>query len=374
MINIPTDIKDFVKLKPWWRTPVPTDIVLSEDGIADLFTKLSSEGKKEPFFIIDSALEKQGSFDRIFAKAGKFIFNASESEPRTCDVDSLVTHIKKRPEKPDVLVGIGGGATMDLAKATGICLANPKRAQDYQGYGLDMKKGTDIWVVPALNGTGAEITPIAVLRGPEKKLGINNPYTESSVAIIDPQLSAGAKKFNRFFTMMDCYYHHYEITKSHTSSKEAMLDAEDGLRLSKAVLSNDLTEYCVERAIKSAMASILGGSSTIGGRVGIPHAISYGLSNSAPHLPHSVAVTISMLALEDIYPDGYADTINFLDINGMNLPKASDYGIGDKDLEKMLKTALGMDKLWQSAFGMEEWQNRTTPEFITDIYKKIINA
>jgi len=374
MINIPADIKDFTKLKPWWRTPVPTDIVLSGNGVADLFVKLSSEGKTEPFFIIDAALEKQEPFGMIFSRAEKFIFNASESEPRTCDVDSLVAYIKKRPQKPDVIVGIGGGATMDLAKATGICLANPKSAQEYQGYGLDMIKGTDIWVVPALNGTGAEITPIAVLRGPEKKLGINNPYTESSVAIIDPQLSAGAKKFNRFFTMMDCYYHHYEITKSRTSSKEAMLDAEDGVWLSKAVLSSDLSEYSVERAIKSAMASILGGSSTIGGRVGIPHAISYGLSNSAPYLPHSVAVTISMLALEEIYPDGYADTVRFLEISEMKHPKASDYGIGEKDIEKMIKTALGMEKLWQSAFGMEEWENRATPKFITDIYKKIINA
>ena len=44
-----------------------------------------------------------------------------------------------------------------------------------QGWGLDIVQGVDVWIVPTLSGTGAELTPIAVLRGPEKKLGINTP-------------------------------------------------------------------------------------------------------------------------------------------------------------------------------------------------------
>ncbi|MPN20319.1 3-deoxy-alpha-D-manno-octulosonate 8-oxidase [bioreactor metagenome] len=118
------------------------------------------------------------------------------------------------------------------------------------------------------------------------------------------------------------------------------------------------------------MASVLGGSSSIGGRVGAAHALSYGLSNSSPTLPHSVAVTISMLALEDIYPDGYADTLKFLESNEMLVPRASDYGIGEKDIEKMTKTALGMEKLWQSCFGVN-WREKATPDFVRSAYIKI---
>ena len=351
---------------------MPTDVVLSGDGVRELFAKLAAEGRSRPFFVVDGALAEQPEFADIFAQSEEFVFNASESEPRTGDVDALVARIRGLADAPDVIIGVGGGATMDLAKATGICLANPKHAQDYQGYGLDMKKGLDIWVVPALNGTGAEITPIAVLRGPERKLGINNAFTESSVAIIDPRLSRGAKKFNRFFTMMDCYFHHYEITMSRTSSPEAVLDAADGLALSREVLSCDLTEFSEERAIKSAMASILGGSSTIGGRVGAPHAISYGLSNCAPHLPHSVAVTISALALDEACHDGRADALRFLEANRMERPRAADYGVTAADVPKMAATALGMEKLWQSCFGVDEWRAVATPEFITAIYEKIV--
>ena len=372
MIKAPATLTEYTKLKPFWETPVTSHVALSADGIGDLFKKLAETGKKRPFFVIDEALREQPAFKRIFEQKDKFEFNASETEPRTGDVDSLRQYLKDRGELPDVIIGIGGGATMDLTKATSICMANPLRAQDYQGYGLAMNKGLDIWVLPALNGTGAEVTPIAVLRGPEKKLGINNPYTESDVAIVDPQLAAGAPKFNRFFTMMDCFFHHYEITKSLTSSKESLDDARHGLDLSREVLSHDLAEFDLARGIKSAMASILGGTSSVGGRVGAPHAISYGLSNCAPHLPHSVAVTISMLALENMYPEGYADTVRFLEINKMPHPKASDYGIGAKDMAKLVKTAMGMDKIWQSCFGLDDWQKKATPEFMEAIYQRIV--
>lgn len=370
---VPTDVKSFVNLSPWWRTEVPTEVILSSDGIFDLLGMLEARGKV-PFFVIDSALLSQPAFAKVFEQKNKFLFDATFSEPRTSDVDALVAYIKALDCEPDVIVGIGGGAAMDLSKATGICMGNPLRAQDYQGYSLHMNKGRDIWTVPALNGTGAEITPIAVLRGPEKKLGINDSYTESAVTIVDPQLSAGAPKFNRFYTMMDCYYHHYEITKSKTSSAEAIADAHDGLSLSREVLSNDLSNYKIENAIKSAMASVLGGSSTIGGRVGIPHAVSYGLSNAAPKLPHSVAVTLSMLALEEIYPDGYADTLKFLKASNMEFPKASSYGITADDIPMMTKTAQGMEKLWQSCYGLDSWKDKATAEFIEEIYTRIVNA
>ena len=372
MNKIPTDLTGYITLEPWWRTEVPTRIVPSADGVEDLLEMLGEEAEN-PFFVLDSILEEQPAFAPLFEQKRKFLFNASESEPRTGDVDRLVALLKSLGEVPDILVGVGGGGTMDLTKATGICLANPRPAQEYQGYGLDMNKGADVWVLPTLNGTGAEITPIAVLRGPEKKLGINNPYTEPVVAVIDPQLSVGAKKFNRFFTMMDCYFHHYEIMQSKTSQREAVLDAEDGLSLAREVLQHDLESYRLEDAIKSAMASVLGGSSTIGGRVGAAHAISYGLSNSGPKLPHSVAVTLSMLALEDLYPDGYADTMHFLRVNGMAEPKAGEYGIGEGEVEKMTRVALGMEKLWQSCFG-EEWKERATPEYIRNIYEKIVGV
>jgi 3-deoxy-alpha-D-manno-octulosonate 8-oxidase len=366
-------MKDFVNAAPWWRTDIFTEIVTSGDGVGD-FLKLLHERASSPFFIVDGILEPQTPFRGIFEQNDKFVFDASESEPRTGDVDRVVSLIKSMSYAPDAIAGVGGGAAMDLAKAVSICLSNPLPSEKYQGYGLDMARGADIWVLPTLSGTGAEVTPIAVLRGPERKLGINNKFVAPVVAVIDPALSAGAKKFNRFFSMMDCFFHHYEITKSKTSAEYAVLDAHDGARMAREVLSCDMAEFDIDRAAKSAAASVLGGSSSIGGRVGVSHAISYGLSNSSPRLPHSVAVTISMLACRDIYSDGgWDDTVKFLEINGMSRPTAREYGINGSHVERMTKTAMGMEKLWLSHFG-ENWRDTVDESFVTDIYKRIISA
>ncbi|MDR1396227.1 MAG: iron-containing alcohol dehydrogenase [Desulfarculales bacterium] len=364
-------LQEFANTERFWRTEILTQPVFSGQGISRLLA-LIKERKQKPFLILDSALANQPDFAPLWAFTARYSFDASASEPKTGDVDYLVAHIKEQNLNPDVIVGVGGGGTMDLAKAVGICLANPLPAAGYQGWSLPMTKGADIWVLPTLSGTGAELTPIAVLRGPEKKLGINNAFTAPSLAVIDPSLSKGAKKFNRFYSMMDCYYHHFEITCSKTSAADAIADARDGLQLAREVLGHDLSDFDLELAIKSARASLLGGSSTIGGRVGASHAISYGLSNSSPSLPHSVAVTIAMLGLAQIYgPTGYEETLQFLAANRVPAPRARNYGITESHIPAMVKTALAMDKLWLSHFG-GAWEQTVTPAMLEDIYRGIV--
>jgi 3-deoxy-alpha-D-manno-octulosonate 8-oxidase len=371
-MKIPADMDSFINAAPWWSTEFETEVVCTKEGVDDLLERARRESR-HPFYVLDSSLRGQKAFSVLFEGSPVMIFDATSSEPKTEDVDFLTGMIRSDPEGSDLIVAAGGGSVMDLAKAAALCTANPGPSSRYQGYGMEMKRGLETWVLPTLSGTGAEITPIAVLRGPEKKLGINNRFAAPSVAFIDPQLSSGAKKFNRFYTLMDCYYHHYEITKSRTCSAEALADASQGVILAKEALSRRLEGYETETAIMAAMASVLGGSSSIGGRVGAAHALSYGLSNSSLTLPHSVAVTISMLALEEIYPDGYAETLRFLELNGMEIPKASDYGIREKDIPKMTKTALGMEKLWESCFGTG-LNKEVLSGSIADKYRKISEA
>ncbi len=370
---LPESAAELMSQPRWWRVDVPTEIVISDRGLDTVFDLIAARGVK-PFFVVDASLRDQPDFARVFEQKDVFAFNASYSEVRTGDVDSLVALLRSRRMDDVTLIGIGGGSTMDLAKAAGICFANPLRAQDYQGYGMEMARGLDVWTVPALNGTGAELTPIAVMRGPEKKLGINNPFAAAGLTVIDPHLSKGAPAFNRFYTMMDCYFHHYEISRSRTSSKDAIADSLDGLELSRYVLSHDLEKWDEGLAAAAAMASLLGGTSSTGGRVGAAHAISYGLSNSAPFLPHSVAVTLAMLALKDVYPDGHAETLRFLELNGRPLPSARAYGIRPRDISAMTRTALGMEKLWQSCFGPDRWKKLAAPGWIASIYETIVNG
>ncbi len=101
-------LKDFINSQKWWRTDVRSEIVLSDNGVADLFGLLNDR-KARPFFIVDNALAGQEKFKR-FLKADSemlFLFDASASEPRTVDVDALVKDIREKTLNPDVIVGVG---------------------------------------------------------------------------------------------------------------------------------------------------------------------------------------------------------------------------------------------------------------------------
>ena len=79
MMNAPKTIEEFINLKPWWKTPVSTRVVLSGDGVADILRMLEDEGRR-PFFVADQARSRDSrSSPRIFEEKNLFAFDATFS-------------------------------------------------------------------------------------------------------------------------------------------------------------------------------------------------------------------------------------------------------------------------------------------------------
>ena len=98
-----------------------------------------------------------------------------------------------RGSQPDVIVGMGGGSCLDLAKAVAVLLTHGGIPGDY--YGELRVPGPVIPVValPTTAGTGSEVTPVAVLTDPERvsKVGISSPHLIPHTAVCDPELTLG---------------------------------------------------------------------------------------------------------------------------------------------------------------------------------------
>jgi len=94
---------------------------------------------------------------------------------------------------PDVVVGVGGGSSIDLAKLTSLLLTYPGPIDSY--YGEDRIPGPvrPILAIPTTAGTGSEVTPVAVLSDPERRLkvGISSGYLIPRGAICDPEMTYG---------------------------------------------------------------------------------------------------------------------------------------------------------------------------------------
>ena len=93
--------------------------------------------------------------------------------------------------KPDVVLGIGGGSCMDMAKCVAVLLQHGGTLRDYYGENKIPGPVAPVIAVPTTSGTGSEVTPVAVIADTERgtKVGISSPYLIPRVAVCDPELT-----------------------------------------------------------------------------------------------------------------------------------------------------------------------------------------
>lgn len=98
---------------------------------------------------------------------------------------------RHRDFAPDLLMGLGGGSCMDLAKLVALVLTHPGSIHDYYGELKIPSPVLPVIAIPTTSGTGSEVTPVAVLADParEMKVGISSPYLIPHIAICDPELT-----------------------------------------------------------------------------------------------------------------------------------------------------------------------------------------
>ena len=122
-----------------------------------------------PPLIADQALAGQEAFQRLEKVLSDAcpeleVLGLTAVEPQTGYVDQQLARL--RDFLPEVVVGVGGGSIIDLAKAVAVLLYNPGPAADYQGPGLIKVPGAKKIMIPTTAGTGSEVTPGAVRAQP----------------------------------------------------------------------------------------------------------------------------------------------------------------------------------------------------------------
>lgn len=318
-------------------------------------------------FVIDDVFTDAPLEARIPLEGKDLLLRVNvDDEPKTQYIDDLVEKIRAYHSiTPDGIIGIGGGSTMDIAKAVSLMLNNPGSSADYQGWDLINNPAVYHVAIPTLSGTGAEISRTAILTGPEKKLGINSDYTLFDQIILDPELLAGVPKDQWFYTGMDCYIHDVESLQGTFINEFSKAYGEKSLELCREVF---LTEH-EERDDKLMMASYFGGMSIAYSQVGACHALSYGLSYVLG-IHHGIGCCIAFDYLEDIYPAGVAEFRRMMQKHGISLPRSITAEMDEASLEKMVTTALGLVPLWENCLG-PDWQNIMTRERTLEIYKRM---
>lgn len=353
--------------------PMVPKVVFGEGSFEQLPAILTEKRKPNaPFiFLIDDVFEENTEFlESVTLRFNDMLlFVSAEEEPKTSQVDALVSKIKSEFKKtPSGIIGIGGGTVLDLAKAVSIMLSNKGSAADYQGWDLVKEKAVYHVGIPTISGTGAEVSRTTVLIGPEKKLGINSDFTPFDQVILDPNLTIGVSKNQWFYTGMDCFIHCVESLNGTFLNAFSQSYGEKAYDLCLEIFLEDTLTKSESRG-KLMMASWHGGMSIAYSQVGVAHAMSYGLGYVLG-TKHGIGNCIVFQHLEEFYPKDVSIFKQMVEKHNIEIPQGLCKNLTEEQLDVMIEVALGMVPLWENALG-QDWQKTITPKKLKELYLKM---
>lgn len=209
-------------------------------------------------------------------------------EPSFDDFEKLMQAVE--PMNPDVVVGIGGGSVLDIAKLVAAQLDNDQKPGDYIGIGLLKGRKKKLVCAPATAGTGSEVSPNAILvdAGNQKK-GIISPFLVPDIVYVDPLLTLSVPPSITAATGMDALTHCLEAYTNKFSQPLIDTYALEGMRRIAAHIEAAVKDGANKEAREQvAMGSLFGGLCLGPVNTAGVHALSYPLG-SLFHLPHGLS-------------------------------------------------------------------------------------
>jgi 3-deoxy-alpha-D-manno-octulosonate 8-oxidase len=329
--------------------------------------------KNYAIFLIDEFFSNNNKFINILDPDSvdlvKFI--STENEPTTSSINKLLVEIKsKNKHNPYLVVGIGGGITLDVAKALSNLLTNGGKAEDYQGWNLLTKPGIYKIGIPTISGTGSESTKTCVYTNNNNglKLGMNSPFSVFNEIILDPNLTKTVPRNQYFYTGMDTFIHTTESLNGIYRNTIGDSFSRESQRLCRSTFEEN--NIMSDKARKNLMvASYLGGCAIAASFVGIVHPLSAGLS-VVLNLHHCIANCITMRAMEEFYPKFYEEFWNIVEKQKIYIPKNVCKNLKDDDYKRLISSTIKHEKPLYNALG-ENYKSILTDQKIIDLFKKM---
>ncbi|MGC1067683.1 iron-containing alcohol dehydrogenase [Pantoea agglomerans] len=223
---------------------------------------------------------------------GISVVNSVPPEPSQHDVAAIIATLS-RPQV-DMVIGIGGGSVLDVAKLLSVLCIDAAPSLDALLAGEKPQRRTRSILIPTTAGTGSEATPNAILAIPEKetKVGIISPVMLPDVVALVPELTTSMPAHIASSTGIDALCHLIECFTANVANPVSDNYALTGMKKLFANLETTLREpENLQARLEMLWASYYGGSSIAHAGTHLVHALSYPLGGRY-HLPHGVANAI----------------------------------------------------------------------------------
>jgi len=272
-------------------------IVFGSGAVEQLLEHVHELKGSKPLVVLDRNLSLSGFKERVsdlFESGGMdyILFDRVEGEPPLELADEGAKIALK--ERCDLVVGIGGGSAMDVAKAVAVIAANKGRAKDYLGLNKVPGPGLPKIMVPTTAGTGSEVTftSVFIRKKLKKKEGMNSPWLYPELALLDPVLTLSVPSNVTAATGIDALCHAIESYTSINSSPMSELVSLEAIRLISSDLRTCVHDGSNLRARENVLlGSLYAGLGLANAGVTAVHSLSYPLGGKYG-ISHGVANTV----------------------------------------------------------------------------------
>ncbi|MFP4381741.1 MAG: iron-containing alcohol dehydrogenase [Candidatus Sumerlaeia bacterium] len=269
-------------------------LIFGSGALAELPGAMEKLGAQKALIVTDPGLVKAGVCALIQqtldeAKISHALFDGVEPDPRIEIVQACADAV--RESGADVLIGLGGGSSLDIAKMASMVITNEGDVLDFVGIGNIPKPGMKKILIPTTSGTGSEVTPIAVLsdKAAHLKKGVVSDYLYPDVALVDPDLTIGLPPAVTAFTGMDAMTHAVEAYTNKNAHPFIDTFALEAVRLIGQFLPRAVADgKDIEARSNMSLASLYGGMCLGPVNTAAVHALAYPLGGTFD-VAHGVA-------------------------------------------------------------------------------------
>lgn len=290
-------IREEITMLKQYNLKMPHAVYGGENALDSIATIVKTLNAKKVAMFTDKSLRSLGLFDmaeEVVKATGTeyYVLDELPSEPSYMAVQAVVDQFKR--SGADLIVACGGGSVMDAAKLASILVTDEYGVKELLDDPGMAKKCVPIVLIPTTAGTGAEVTPNAIVGVPERelKIGIVNDNMIADFVILDARLIKNLPRKIAAATGVDAMAHCIECFTSNKANIFSDMYALEGLDL----ILNHIEKACDDStamAEKNRMqiAAYYGGLAITASGTTAVHALSYPLGGKY-HIAHGVSNAI----------------------------------------------------------------------------------
>lgn len=323
-----------------WEYFSTENIIFGNGAIGKLDKTLQRYHAKNVFLITDQGIVQAGILDKVKAeleKHGKYnvvIYDKAVPEP---PIDSVIEayNFAKDKTDTDVIIALGGGSSIDLAKVVALLMKYEGHPRDYFEEGNVPGPVTPLIAIPTTAGTGSEVTSVAVVTDVDNnvKVGISDNYLRPAVALLDPELTIGLPAYVTACSGIDALSHAIE---AYTAMDYRHIPAEGELLFQGSyVITNALAEKAIQLIADNLVLAVHQGSNINARARMLEGSLLAGMafSNAGTALAHATA-----------YPIGGKVKSPHGEVTGLMLPHVMRYNaVVARDKMVFIAQAFGLD-------------------------------